>query len=226
MYEQWIAMERFYYGHFAWGLLAVVILSVLLVSCLYYINLLIPKIILIVTLITFAVFGVVVVHGYSTHGDLLQQTGQETAAIRDFKRTFFMIDMPYSTMETKAYREGYFKEAFEAVSFYEEVQVNEPVEFLGETLQGAYVFRIGNRDYMVTQSWVRFSDEVDQAVRVGTRYQVEDPRFVDLGFVEQSRVLLKEYVVPAQAKDMLAETDISNTAHLHARELVKGWVVP
>ena len=64
MYEQWIAMEQFYYGYFAWGLLVVIILSILLVSCLYYVNLFIPKIILILTLIAFTIFGVGVVRGY------------------------------------------------------------------------------------------------------------------------------------------------------------------
>lgn len=226
MYEQWIAMEQFYYEYFAWGLLVVIILSILLVSCLYYVNLLIPKIILILTIIAFTLFGLGAVGGYSQYGDLIEQASKETAAIRDFKRTFFMIDMPYQAMEMKAYRDGYFDEGFEAVGFYEEMFVSEPVEYLGATQQGGYVFRIGGREYVVSQAWVRFSDEVDQAVRIGTQYQVADPRFVDIGFVKKSRVLLDEYVVPSQAENRMADKEIANVAQLQARELVKGWIVP
>ncbi|MBG9978556.1 hypothetical protein [Ruoffia tabacinasalis] len=225
MYEQWIAMEQFYYEYFAWGLLVVIILSILLVSCLYYVNLLIPKIILILTIIAFTLFGLGAVGGYSQYGDLIEQASKETAAIRDFKRTFFMIDMPYQAMEMKAYRDGYFDEGFEAVGFYEKMFVSEPVEYLGATQQGGYVFRIGGREYVVSQAWVRFSDEVDQAVRVGTQYQVADPRFVDIGFVKKSRVLLDEYVIPSQAENRMADKEIANAAQLQARELVKGWVV-
>ena len=226
MYEQWIAMEQFYYGYFAWGLLVVIILSILLVSCLYYVNLLIPKIILILTLIAFTIFGVGVVRGYSQYGDLIEQASKESAAIRNFKRTFFMIDMPYQAMEMKAYRDGYFDEGFEAVGFYEKMFVSEPVEYLGATQQGGYVFRIGGSEYVVSQAWVRFSDEVNQAVRIGTQYQVTDPRFIELGFVEKSRVLLDEYIVPNQAENHMADKAGATAAQLQSRGIVKGWVVP
>ena len=74
----------------------------------------------------------------------------------------------------------------------------------------------------MSQTWVRFSDEVNQAVRIGTQYQVTDPRFIELGFVEKSRVLLDEYIVPNQAENHMADKAGATAAQLQAWGIVKG----
>ena len=225
MYQEWLKMEQFYYWHFAVMLIIGLIAFLLVISTVSHIKVSkTAKRILQTSCIVLLLVGAYSAYGFTKYGDLINKTGGLNAAVRQYKRTFFMMDFPYSATEMSAYSIALIPQVFEKTDLYIAKEKSQDIEYLGKNPQGVYYFKIQDRIYSAGKRWIEFTDKVDQPRRVGKVYYLNDNQFQKIGFNEKSRVMLEKYQIPIQLKNKTSDREIEDQVFENKTTMIQGWI--
>lgn len=223
MFEQWIAMENFYYLHFPSLMIAMILLAMVSVAIFYHRKEKIFKIIWMISFVPLLALAFYTFSQYKHYNHLIQTAAAVNAGVRDIERNFY-TESDYSHTEKSIYRDAYNLEDFEQLGFYEAEEVQEHIEYLGRNADKYYFILTNNRFY-VNEDEVEFTDELTTPYRIGLQYSLTDKQFESIGFVKESNIFQVKYRVPSELKNIELEDSLA-MAFSPANHQVNRWYVP
>ena len=224
MYEQWLAMEQFYYEDVGVILIFFIIGAILSISTISHLSHWFSKVVNGIFLVFVIISGIFIFNNINQHGELMAKAKYVSPANRDFKRNVYR-DEQYSATSNNLFRNAYMSQHFEGVGLYQSKEFVEEVEYLGRDSKGYLYFQIDGNIYLVLESVVTFEDEQTTAIRVGKGYKLIDEKLTELGFVSQSRIFFQEFRVPNSMIDKEFERE-QNSIIMQHKEIVAKWVTP
>lgn len=99
------------------------------------------------------------------------------------------------------------REPFDALGIYQKEAVTQEVEYLGE-LEHGYYFRYYDTDSIFYLREKVFFVEDDHPGLKGIQYQLQDPAFLELGFVEETNWFLDGLYILATDKEKQFDTSL------------------
>lgn len=225
MYQDWLLMEEFYYLHFAIVIVIGLVFGIFLLAAIFHIKeSLFAKRYVIVSVCIFLGLALYIWYGFNQYGHLIDRTSHVTAALRDYKPTFFYYQFPYSTVEKNVYRSGYLPDSFKKSGLYDEEKLIQEVEFLGKSDQNIYYFEINGAVYSAGKKWVKTSDSLKVSQRQGIKFNLKDSRFTQLGFVESSKPMLQRYLIPQAIGDKHVTSEDEERVSQIQTSIYAGWI--
>lgn len=225
MFEEWIAMEEFYYQNFWIGLILIIILMlVFVVSVLNRENRWV-KLLNTASFVGAVGIGFFLYTTYQTYQPLINLSERMTPAQRAYKKMPFSTTS-YSYYENKVYENGYMKESFSELAFYEEKSHSQEVDYLGKDDRDYHYFQVAGQNVYTSEKYVELNDTFRQPVRVGSSFQLTDSRFMDRGFYEESKVYFEKYIIPDSAYGKKVEKEVRRNADYQSRETIARWIYP
>lgn len=224
-FEQWTAMESFYYYDFVYLMVVLVLSAIALTATIAHVRQKTPRIIAIISVIILVVVGTYTYKNYQHHQPVIDQTRYVNAAIREYEQDF-LRKRSIGFFEKNQYRTGYLKDYFEAVGLYEPEMITSPVNYLGDDGNYHY-FDLDGLIVYTSNRYVEFSDTVQESIRTGTQYHLKDPRFTKIGFYESSGHFFDNYVVPTLEKGKKITEEIEEVAEYQGLlDSLRGWILP
>lgn len=224
-FEQWTAMESFYYYDFVYLMVVIILAAIALTATIGHVRSKRPRIIAIISAIILVTVGSYTYITYQHHQPVIDQTRYVNAAMREYKQDFTR-KRRIGTVEKNQYRNGYLKKHFEAVGLYEPETISAPVEYLGDD-DKYYYFDLDGLVVYTSEKYVEFSGEVDTAMRVGTQYHLKDNRFTEIGFYESSGKFFDYYLVPSSEKGKKVDPESEEIAEYQGLiDGLRGWILP
>lgn len=223
MFDQWVAMEAFYYQAFPALMWVAVILGIIFVVSVFNLEHRLTR-----WMAGLSAFFLLVIAGYSyltyqEHADLINLSSAVGPGMRDYQYRFFLRE-PYGFTEKFIYRNDYFPDPFEKVGLYEIETFHEPVDYLGTDGQ-YYYFQVRDAKIYCGKRSVQVSEDFDQVARVGKRYWLKDGRFQEIGFVDKSSRYHDYYALPEAIKDKPVSPE-DKAASDYQIDVLFGWLVP
>lgn len=224
MFEQWLAMEQFYFNDMWIFVTISCVLGIIFFASIAYIKKRIVQVIALVTIIFWFITGVFVYRGYEEHHEMIDLNSYINAANRKYEKKIF-FDFPYSYSELSLYKQGYMKKYFETLPFYDAEQLTEEVEYKGSDGTYYYIEAKGNI-YYTSQRLLSFSDQVNEPHRVGVQYHLNDQQFETIGFIDPSSIFLESYLVPESLSDLEVSEEDKDKAVYHSDQQIGRWLSP
>lgn len=222
MYENWLAMENYYFLTMP-SLIILGALCVAFASSLFF-HITKSKMIRRGFYFFIAVLVIVIpigLYGYRHHKAIIEKMQYANAANRDFKKSFFNVEHAYENYEKNLYRQAYLKDSFQQIGFYQSEEIIEPVDYEGFS-DNRWYFRYDTSVYHVKEDQVEFVDDLEHAERVGLQFRLADPRFESIGFVPQSGIFFSYYRLPSNQKE---DPIFQGTAPAQ-EDIVGSWITP
>lgn len=223
MFEEWQAMEQFYYGQLPLLILAVVCILLLIFTILPHRKQSIIKNIINLLLVSLSLSLAYIAFNYYQFWPYIAQIKWIDAGVRSIDKKF-LFDYPYSFNEQQAYKHYNNRSNFAHLPFYQAKILEEPLNILGKDDRYLF-FELNQEKYKVPLRLVEFRKNVKQAVRQGIQYQLTNQRFTDLGFYSASNKFLQVYLIPENLQ-------ITDTSTLKENEFIysfsdlAGWYNP
>ncbi|UUX34623.1 hypothetical protein [Fundicoccus culcitae] len=225
MYEQWVAMEQFYYNDMWVAIIIAVIAGVLLVSTISHFNTKIGKIMISLSTLVILASGYWAYSNYQIHSDLIDKLQFTNPLTRSYTLNAFSDPLPYSISEEQFYRVGYLPQSFENLELYNANTHLDEIEYMGR-YNTYYYFKINDRIYYTSIKNVEFTTD-NKTYREGVQYTLIDERMADLGFTEESRIFYLKYLVPQSLEDLeLSQEDAKDAIYQGSEDIVANWIMP
>lgn len=224
MFEQWVAMEEFFYSTMIIEIGVAIIFGIIGISTVFNLKNKRSRTIFGLSATIVVVMSALVFTGLQKHEPYIDKTRFENAAVRRYTVAPFN-KFRYSNTETSIYRVGYMVDTFNNIDLYEEQPIQQDIEFLGSDDRFAY-FRIGNTTVYANPRYVEFSDEAETTQRVGIKFHLIEPEFEEIGFFADSKEFFEHYIVPQSLADKVVDSKVADTAvYQHTEDVIAGWVV-
>ena len=223
MFEQWLAMEQFYYHTFPMTIICGIVIAMILTVIIFHLNRPIIRKITLVLLLFEVGLATFAWSQYKHHEDLIRQTETLDAGIRSLDKGFF-FEYPYNYSEIEAYKKLYNNDQFEELAFYTKNVIEEPIQFDGLSGKYAYI-QIDKQPYKVASCLIEFSDQVKFPIRKGFEYELLDDRFKDIGFFPKSSIFLEKYLIPLSDQGKTFDFD-RDSQYPYVFDQIQKWFIP
>lgn len=224
MFEQWVAMEDFFYSSMIIEIAIAVVFGIVAIATIFNLKNKRSRILFGISGLIVAVMAALIFTGLNKHQDFIDKTRFENAAVRRYTVAPFN-KFRYSNTETSIYRVGYMVETFKDIGLYNAFPIEQEIEYLGSDNSFMY-FQIASTTVYANPRYVEFTDEVDKAKRVGIQYSLIEPEFEELGFFLESNEFFEQYLVPKTLEDKVVDPKVADKAvYQHTEDTIAGWVV-
>ncbi|MGO4938967.1 hypothetical protein ACTQ45_02930 [Fundicoccus sp. Sow4_D5] len=224
MFEQWVAMEDFFYSSMIIEIAIAVVFGIVAIATIFNLKNKRSRILFGISGLIVAVMAALIFTGLNKHQDFIDKTRFENAAVRRYTVAPFN-KFRYSNTETSIYRVGYMVETFKDIGLYNAFPIEQEIEYLGSDNSFMY-FQIASTTVYANPRYVEFTDEVDKAKRVGIQFSLIEPEFEELGFFLESNEFFEQYLVPKTLEDKVVDPKVADKAvYQHTEDTIAGWVV-
>lgn len=225
MYEQWIAMEQFYYQDMWIAVIIAVIAAVLLVSTIFHFGRTIGKVIVGLSALIIMISGFWTYSNYQVNAETIDKLQYVNPLTRSYTRNAFSDPLPYSVSEKQFYRLGYLPNSFENLGLYNSETILDEIEYLGK-YGNYYYFEVNGKSYYTSIKNVEFTQD-DKTYREGVHYKLSNHQMADLGFAEESRIFYVRYLVPKSLEDKeLSQEEARTALYQGSEDVVGNWIMP
>lgn len=224
MFEQWVAMEEFFYSSMIIEIAIAVVFGIIVIATIFNLKNKQSRLLFGISGLIVVVMAALIFTGLNKHQDFIDKTRFENAAVRRYTVAPFN-KFRYSNTETSIYRVGYMVETFKDIGLYNAFPIDQEIEYLGSDNSFMY-FQIANTTVYANPRYVKFTDEVDKAKRVGIQFSLIEPEFEELGFFLESNEFFEQYLVPKTLEDKVVDPKVADKAvYQHTEDTIAGWVV-
>ena len=224
MFEQWVAMEDFFYSSMIIEIAIAVVFGIVAIATIFNLKNKRSRILFGISGLIVAVMAALIFTGLNKHQDFIDKTRFENAAVRRYTVAPFN-KFRYSNTETSIYRVGYMVETFKDIGLYNAFPIEQEIEYLGSDNSFMY-FQIASTTVYANPRYVEFTDEVNKAKRVGIQFSLIEPEFEELGFFLESNEFFEQYLVPKTLEDKVVDPKVADKAvYQHTEDTIAGWVV-
>lgn len=227
-YEFWIAAEKFLHDSFFVNLLLLGLLLFFILNRLTFIgdnNSKASNIIFSIVIILFITFGIITTTKYNKYKVLYDYDRYVNYGIRNYERTIFTFNYP-SRMEKTLYNRLYLVNNFRKTTIYKEEKIIENVEYIGKDGDNYYFQDKDQIIYRELGDHLEIVDDISTPIREGVKFHLNDPRFKDIGFKENSpHPYLLSYKIPKSQSNKSFENP-NNLKVLQEGEFRLGWINP
>lgn len=224
MFEQWVAMEEFFYSTMIIEIAIAIIFGIVAIATIFNIKNKRSRILFSISSLIVATMVALVFTGLNKHQEYIDKTRFENAAVRRYSVAPFNT-FRYSNTETSIYRVGYMVDTFSNIGLYESQPIDQEIEYLGSDDSFMY-FQIASTTVYANPRYVEFSTEVDATKRTGIQFLLIEPEFEEIGFFLESNQFFEQYLVSLSLKDKVVDPKIADKAvYQHTEDTIAGWVV-
>lgn len=143
--------------------------------------------------------------------------------MRDYKRVIYTYKGANLTERT-LYKDLYLVDNFRMLPIYDEEDVIEDVEFLGRDGDRFYFQDHRNISFRELGNNLEIVDNLSNPIREGIRFKLKDPRFLNIGFKEESpRTYLLTYKIPKDMENKKFENP-DDIEVLKQDDFTLGWI--
>lgn len=224
MFEQWVAMEEFFYSSMIIEIAIAVVFGIIVIATIFNLKNKQSRLLFGISGLIVVVMAALIFTGLNKHQDFIGKTRFENAAVRRYKVAPFN-KFRYSNTETSIYRVGYMVDTFNTIGLYESKPIDQEIEYLGSDDSFMY-FQIGSTTVYANPRYVEFTTEIDGAKRTGIQFSLIEPEFEELGFFLESSKFFEQYLVPQTLEDKVVDPKVADKAvYQHTEDTIAGWVV-
>lgn len=125
--------------------------------------------------------------------------------VRDGRLTYFGYS-PFTGTDQAAYSQINSLDTLREFELYDEIEVSEVVEYLGQDAH-YYYFELENEMIVKQFDEVDFDETVEEAQFVGSQFELIDPNYMEIGFKNIDRIMFRRVEVPAAEKEKVYEPE-------------------
>ena len=157
------------------------------------------------SLLFFVAIGGYSVWGYQHYADYLPKAKVVTPLIRDRERGLLGYKQ-YSWDELRTYKRFNDAEHIRELDFYDEKEVSEEVTYLGK---GSYFHYFQDRYEKIfkIEKNVRFDEATTTSKMVGATFQINNPKYKEIGFFDPERIMYERVLIPKKEQGKTFEPD-------------------
>lgn len=223
MFNDWIKMEAFYYSQLPYLVIAIGAFCFILLAMISHLkNKSVRKLAILLSV------GILLLGGYTLtnfqkYRALIAQSTSLTATVR-LKEPHYGYTRNIRNSERSKYLNIYQPELFEPLAFYDATFIEEAINFLGKN-EHRYYFEMNGHEFYVDKKWVKISNELTQAKRVGVQYQLNETKFEEIGFVPESIIYQKSFEIPHSMEDLVLSDELALKIKI-GEDKIENWLMP
>lgn len=154
--------------------------------------------------------------GHIIYRPYLDEISIVNPLIRDRQKELFGY-VPYPDREQDYYRNLNHLEALRTSSLYEETTQTQTVKFLGTENTLHYFENDRGELYRISQINVEYVDDIDDPQLVGSKFELSDNEFSEIGFKNPPYIMFERFEVPSNLSDLKYElnnpTDVRDSQY-------------
>lgn len=165
------------------------------------------------------IIGIAYFIGDHYYGDYKYYNQKIYADIRNREKTFTGYKY-YSDSQVRSSQSIQERETVEELAIYQPEKVEQEIEYLGRAYNSVY-FKIGLERFSLFANPT--FEEVENPKLVGTKYNLSEKEFGEIGFVPETRIFLEKIIIPKSMEDLEYVHEGSHTKDF--RLLQSDWTV-